>query len=172
MSETWVPVPGVIRGYEISSQGRVRSVDRVTLTTSGHARCYRGHVITPARHVRGGYLFVNLSVDGRQHHRKVHALVCEAFNGEKPDSATLVRHLDGNIYNNTPSNLQWGTASENLNDAVRHGTHANTAKSLCKRGHPLCGENLYINPSSGSRQCRMCAAIHRANYSNRKANES
>ena len=29
-------------------------------------------------------------------------------------------------------------------------------KTHCKDGHPLTGENLYINPANGSRQCRIC----------------
>jgi len=32
----------------------------------------------------------------------------------------------------------------------------NARKTHCKRGHPLCGANLYLAPN-GSRQCRTCA---------------
>lgn len=37
---------------------------------------------------------------------------------------------------------------------------ANSKKTLCKRGHPLQGDNLYIN-RKGERQCRECDRIRR-----------
>lgn len=34
----------------------------------------------------------------------------------------MCRHLDGNPSNNRPENLRWGTAKENSDDMIRHGT--------------------------------------------------
>jgi hypothetical protein len=36
----------------------------------------------------------------------------------------MVRHLDGHNTNDRLDNLAWGTASENQQDAVRHGTQS------------------------------------------------
>jgi len=44
-----------------------------------------------------------------------------AFHGEKPDGYEA-RHLDGDKLNNHPSNLAWGTHSENECDKMKHGT--------------------------------------------------
>jgi HNH endonuclease len=52
--------------------------------------------------------------------RYVHLVVCEAFYGPRPDGM-VVRHLDGNSFNNIPSNLCWGTREENVQDDLRHG---------------------------------------------------
>lgn len=38
---------------------------------------------------------------------------------------------------------------------VLPGLHHNSRKKTCKRGHPLSGENLYINPR-GVRNCKTC----------------
>ena len=38
-------------------------------------------------------------------------------------------------------------------------TVANAAKSVCVRGHPLSGVNLYIHPKRGTRHCRACVAL-------------
>lgn len=46
----------------------------------------------------------------------VHRLVCEAWWGPCPEDASLVRHLDGCSTNNTPENLVWGSASQNMLD--------------------------------------------------------
>lgn len=37
------------------------------------------------------------------------------------------------------------------------------ARTHCKRGHPLSGENLFIN-SGGSRGCKECRRIHKHDY--------
>tara|TARA_B100000408_G_scaffold100189_1_gene77469 strand:- start:592 stop:819 length:228 start_codon:yes stop_codon:yes gene_type:complete len=71
-------------------------------------------------------------MNNKQYARKIHRLVCAAFNGPAPAGATLVRHLDGVVTNNVPSNLAWGTTSDNLLDAVRHGTHFSAKKRTAK----------------------------------------
>lgn len=53
--------------------------------------------------------------------KKVHQIVLEAFCGEKPHGMSGC-HNDGNQLNNNLSNLRWATHSENMHDAVVHGT--------------------------------------------------
>lgn len=69
-------------------------------------------------YVRYGY--------GRAAQRKVplHQLVLLAFKGPRPGKHHEGRHLDGNVENNLPSNLDWGTRAQNMRDAMLHGTHA------------------------------------------------
>jgi hypothetical protein len=42
----------------------------------------------------------------------------------------------------------------------------NREKTHCLRGHPLSGDNLYMNPS-GARTCRACVRMHHAYYRGR-----
>jgi hypothetical protein len=49
-------------------------------------------------------------------------LVCEAFHGVGP-KGTEVCHLNGKSGDNAASNLAWGTRSENVQQAIAHGTH-------------------------------------------------
>ncbi len=51
----------------------------------------------------------------------VSTLICIAFHGPRPDGKEVC-HGDGNPVNDIPSNLRWGTRSENIQDAVKHGT--------------------------------------------------
>ena len=51
----------------------------------------------------------------------VHKLVCLAFHGLKPNGLQI-RHLDGVIENTRPTNLQYGTARENSDDFISHGS--------------------------------------------------
>lgn len=41
--------------------------------------------------------------------------------------------------------------------------NARRARTSCKRGHPLSGDNLFIT-SQGSRGCKQCRKIHKATY--------
>lgn len=118
--EIWRKIPGW-ENYEASSLGRIRSIDRKD--TIG--RRVRGKVraLTPNEK---GYLQVQVSKDGKKFSRKVHALVCAAFHGARPDGDIVTRHLDGNQLNNVPTNLAWGTRSENNYDRY---AHANARKA-------------------------------------------
>ena len=49
--------------------------------------------------------------DGKVRH--VHELVCEAVHGPRPEGMEVL-HLDDDPTNNNPTNLRWGTRSENM----------------------------------------------------------
>ena len=46
---------------------------------------------------------------------------------------------------------------------VAAAAEARRARTECKRGHPLSGENLFLN-SQGARGCKECRKIHKATY--------
>lgn len=152
--EQWLPVPGYEGVYEVSNLGRVRSLDR----KDNLGRLRRGRVLK-LRTDRDGYLQFHA---GGKHRRilRVHRLVLLAFEGPAPEGANEALHGDGNPLNNALTNLRWGSRSENAVDAVVHGTHRNTAKTHCPRGHPYDEDNTYINPNTNYRACRECARAH------------
>lgn len=100
--------------YSISDKGRVR---RDVPDWQGK---YVGHILSPT-HARGGYLHHTLCVGGIKIVRKVHRLVCTAFNGAQPPDKAHCAHRDGDTANNTPDNLYWATPVENMADRERHG---------------------------------------------------
>lgn len=123
--ERWLPVPGSPH-YEVSDFGRVRSLDRVRpmRLKSGQmgSRRHKGVLLKPGT-VKSGHQLVVL--DGRS--RLVHALVLTAFVGPRPPGHESL-HNDGVASNNRLTNLRWGTRSENVLDAVRHGTYRNNPR--------------------------------------------
>ncbi|WP_010545222.1 NUMOD4 motif-containing HNH endonuclease [Sphingomonas elodea] len=126
MAEIWRPVPGWEGYYEASSEGRVRSLDREVRFRNSRGtevrRVLKGRVLKPHKNEgRGGYLSINLSVDGVINHREVHTLVCAAFHGPRPGGMQAA-HRDGNPSNCRSDNLRWATPSENALDRVDHGT--------------------------------------------------
>lgn len=117
--EQWRPVFGYEGGYEVSDQGRIRSLDRQTWD----GRCWRkikGQEIKRCTQ-SNGYLTVNLRKDCVSCTRTVHSLVLEAFIGLAKQGQQC-RHLDGDKKNNALINLAWGSVQENIDDRRRHKT--------------------------------------------------
>ena len=149
MVEEWRPVPGWETLYEVSDQGRVRSLPRTTRTGSWEGRVRKPNIL------KSGHLQVALWKESRRTTLGIHVLVMAAFVGPRPEGQE-VRHLDGNPANNTLLNLTYGTRSDQRMDDVRNGTHPTASKTHCPQGHPYSGENLYIQKTDGARRCRTC----------------
>lgn len=118
----WKPIPGFEKAYEVSSEGVVRSVDRLVKFRDGRERRYASHEL--AQYEDGfGYKKVTLKVRGagKNVRTHVHALVALAFHGPRP-AGMMVLHGDGNCQNNAASNLRYDTCLANHADSLRHGT--------------------------------------------------
>jgi len=116
VTEEWRDIPGHA-GYQVSSLGRVRSLDRF----GSDGRIVRG-VIKALRYTDDGYLRVSFAT-GRRSVKTTHTvadLVLLVFAGPKPSGA-VIRHLDGVRDNNALCNLVYGTPAESGADTARHG---------------------------------------------------
>lgn len=145
VNERWLPVVGFER-YEVSDQGRVRSLIGRTKILTG-IRQHAGHLVVQPRK------------DKRMYHKFVHRLVLEAFVGPCP-AGMECRHLNGNPSDNRLENLAWGTKRENGYDRVLHGMNLNAEKTACPVGHEYTAENTYR--WGGRRYCRACQKARRA----------
>lgn len=157
--EQWRPVVGHEGAYEVSSLGRVRSVDRVLTFANGRQRRAKGRELKPWPNGSVGHECVGLA-GGRR--ALVHVLVLEAFIGPRPEGM-IACHNNGVANDNRAENLRWDTYGENNKDLVRHGTHWQTAKTKCSRGHEYTPENtrVYHNPNGWTaRFCKKCVLIN------------
>lgn len=117
MQETWKIIEG-FEGYEVSSFGNVRSVDRsiTQRNQSGiYQRTMKGKQLKPQLNNKG-YEKVWL---GRTQ-KLVHRLVAEAFL-DNPLKLPQVNHEDGNKRNNRAINLAWTDNSGNQQHARSTG---------------------------------------------------
>lgn len=117
--EQWKPIKDYEGIYEVSSWGRVRSLDGIAHRMwNGIDNSYmrRGKVLKPVRH-SAGYLQVALAKKDR---RLVHRLVAEAFI-PNPDNLPFINHKDLDKTNNHVENLEWISLADNNRHAVRNG---------------------------------------------------
>ena len=156
-SEEWRPVDGYGYKYEVSNQGRVRSVAREVRRPNRGTYRVAERILKPRR-AHHGHQYVTLFGDTKKDRRHfgVHRLVLAAFVGPCPEGMEAC-HNDGDPSNNQVSNLRWDTRSANMLDKVRHGNHWNVNKTHCPQGHPYSAENTYSPPSRPTeRMCRAC----------------
>ena len=102
MEEIWKSIEGY-SGYFVSNTGKIKST-----------RNNRTTILSPRIGVFG-YHFVNLyDENGKMKSVKIHRLVAKAFI-PNPDNLPQVNHINENKANNNVLNLEWCTASHNLN---------------------------------------------------------
>lgn len=109
-TEEWRP--SEVSGYEVSNQGRVKSLARVVGNGNG-GKPLQERILKPWK--SGGYQYVSC---GRGHRLLVHRMVARAFL-EPDDSRPHVNHKNGIRTDNRVENLEWATSSENHLHAYR-----------------------------------------------------
>lgn len=148
--ETWRDIPGYEGRYQVSDEGRVRSVDRVVMVLSRWGemspRRLRGVVLAPGR--CRGYLIVNLSPVGTI---AVHILVARAFVLGLTEELNEVNHRDGDKHNNAANNLEWTTRRGNLTHAVETGLNTQAIRVV----NPATGE-VYPSVTRAAKEAHVC----------------
>lgn len=124
MQEIWRPIAGYEGSYEVSSLGRVRSLDRAVEVPCKRwggtmQRPIKGRTLKPGTDCNN-YLTVYLCKDGVRWAASVHRLVAEAF-CDKARGCDEVNHGDGIKQNNCFTNLEWTTRQANVVHAVETG---------------------------------------------------
>lgn len=138
MQEEWRDVVGWEGMYQISSIGRVRSVDRVQMhysnTDRPYYKTYKGRILSQGNCSK--YFQVILVKDNKAYNKLVHRLVAEAFI-LNPDNLPEVNHKDEDPSNNNVDNLEWCTKSYNINYGKRNELVSNALK-----GRPKSKESI------------------------------
>lgn len=121
MKEIWKAIPGY-PGYEASSLGGIRSVDRVIVGgnrwgTVSNKRISGG---IRATRIHNGYEMVDIHLENTKKTRLVHRLVWMAFNGAIPQGMEI-NHLNAKKADNKIENLEACSPLENTMHAIRLG---------------------------------------------------
>lgn len=113
--EIWHPLEGYHGKYEVTKCGRVRSLDRITVTHNeytGRIRVINFKGKELAVKPTDGYKQVCLYGKYEMFMISVHRLIAKQFI-PNPTNRPCVNHIDGNKSNNNVTNLEWVTHSEN-----------------------------------------------------------
>lgn len=124
--------------YQVSNKGRVKSIKHsqdVTYRGKKVTRHYPELIMQPD--ISGDYAQAMLyTLDGKSVSVQVHRMVAFSFiYNDQPDLRKFVNHIDGNKQNNHVENLEWCTASENQQHAVRTGLRDNAYHERLR--HPV-----------------------------------
>ena len=113
MKEIWKDIEGYEGLYQVSSWGRVRSLDRYVSAKCGGSRLVKGIIIK--EYDNGlGYKLVALCRDNKPKYAYVHRLVAAAFVAN-PEGYDEINHIDEDKGNNVPENLEWCSHKYNMN---------------------------------------------------------
>ena len=110
MQKIWKDINGYEGLYQVSNFGDVKSLNY------NHTKTEK--ILCPKNH-HSGYKTVMLCNNGKNSNKSIHVLVASAFI-PNPDQKPFVNHIDGNKGNNFVSNLEWVTAKENTNHAIKN----------------------------------------------------
>lgn len=123
-TEIWRKHPDIEK-IEVSTFGRVRTLDRMTSNGRG-TYPVKGHVLKQCND-KDGYLVVYVPVDKKWTNKRVHRLVAQTFLSN-PNSLPMINHKDCNRANNHVENLEWCNNSYNVQYREKFGDAL---------GHPL-----------------------------------
>jgi hypothetical protein len=140
LAATWIQHPSY-PDYYFSSSGDAAS------RKSGKFRLLKGTACG-----KSGYKAI--CVEGKKK-IYIHRAVCELFNGPQEDGQQC-RHLDGSIKNNHASNLKWGSAKENNEDKILHGTNGEGEKNPMSKLKRDQVDEIRKRVPSGETQRSMC----------------
>lgn len=114
--EEWKNIKGFEGLYQVSNEGRVKSLQREITYKDGRKKIIKERIL---KNILSdlGYYHVMLSKNGVTKRYKVHRLVANEFI-ENPNNLPIINHKDENPKNNVVDNLEWCTQGYN----VRYGT--------------------------------------------------
>ena len=123
MAVEWSDVSGYEGYYQVSTEGNIRSLDRIVplKSRSGNMTCKTYHGRSLATQLNNkGYVLVHLYKNDKRKCHTVHRVVASAFL-PNPLDLPEVNHKDGVKGNNSVSNLEWSTVSANRKHAYDSG---------------------------------------------------
>lgn len=139
-NEIWKDIKDFEEIYQVSSAGRIKSLERIVKDYMHKNGMHRKERILAQGTNKFGYKKVCLSKDNKKYHKQVHRLVAEAFI-PNPNNFPIINHKDENKTNNNVSNLEWCTYQYNH---AYNNLHLRIAAKTKKTNTELYGKKVVI----------------------------
>lgn len=114
--EIWKDIKGYKPIYQVSNEGRIKSICRETSCYNGGILKRKERLLKPTKTRRYSSVFL-YDVYGKRKSVLLHRLVAMAF-VSNPNNLSEIDHIDGNPENNRADNLRWVTHKENCNNPI------------------------------------------------------
>lgn len=145
--EIWRTVKNYEGIYEVSNQGRVKSLSRY-VKQDKHIRLVSERILKASKR-NDGYKIVSLCRDGNKYIGLVHRLVAEAFL-PNPENKIDVDHINTIRDDNRVVNLRWATRKENLNNEISIKRQGKKKKVKC-----ITTGEVFDSITSASKKCNI-----------------
>lgn len=113
----WKDIPGFNGDYQINRVGQVKMREKVL---------WNGRImpekIMSSKITQNGYKRIGLRENGTRRHYSIHRLIALTFI-PNPQNKPQVNHKNGIKTDNRVDNLEWVTQAENMQHAMKIGTH-------------------------------------------------
>ena len=135
MSEIWKDVPNFLGAYQVSDQGRVRSLDRSFVKSNGIEHTMKGRILKQV--VCEKYSpYITLKKDSHIRWFRVCDLMAEAFLSNY-NSQLYVVHINGNLQDNRLDNLK---LSRDKGQGYRNRKDEEIEESVFSDPDPITGK--------------------------------
>ena len=141
--ETWKDIKGYEGYYQASTLGRIRSLDRKTVSAiKNNTQVTKKGKMIKLNLKRNGYLVFDASKQNIKKTKTVHRIIAETFifNDNKP----AVNHINANKTDNRVENLEWVTMKENTN----HASSLNLMGNHTNKKIKCVGNNMIFDSST------------------------
>ena len=122
IQEIWKDIQGYEGLYQISNLGRVKSLERIIITSNNITKKISEKILKPCLR-KNGYYSIVLQKNNKSKYYTIHRLVAKEFI-PNPDNLPQVNHKDENKLNNNVDNLEWCTSKYNNNYGTHNERHA------------------------------------------------
>lgn len=139
-TEIWKDVKDFEGLYQISSFGRVKSLERITKDYMHTNGVHKKERILMQKTSAAGYKIVCLSKKHKNYHLLVHRMVAQAF-VPNPRNLPVVNHKDENKQNNNVQNIEWCSHKYNLS---YNNLHLRRIKKTKKTNTERYGKKIII----------------------------
>ena len=131
MDELWKSITGYEGLYEVSTLGRVRSIERVVVNKRDRKMTIKETILKP-ENVYNGYERVFLCKNGKGVHKRVATLVYESFIGAIPEGLEI-DHANGERTDNRLENLRAVSHQENCRNPISRAKHLTANESRSRK---------------------------------------